>query len=116
VVSEATTAAGRALLGLDMTAPAGYWSNVSSGEMRTAILAIEREAQQVEAAKWRKAPATQPEPCRHDEWREGVYNIALAARFGGEAMDAKQRGGREKLAYIEREARALLVATEGQQT
>lgn len=39
-----------------------------------------------------------------DEASDTFQNINIAAYYGGQAMDAKKRGGREKLDYIERQA------------
>lgn len=50
------------------------------------------------------------DPGASEGLREALYNCGLAAHFGGELMDSKRRGGREKLAYIERTATAALAS------
>ena len=44
--------------------------------------------------------------------RAALWNCGFAAHNGTEAMRQKRRGGREKLAYIERTAEAALEGTD----
>ncbi|HLE79612.1 MAG TPA: hypothetical protein VI687_04405 [Candidatus Limnocylindrales bacterium] len=64
------------------------WRTV--GDLRR-LIALARDAERLRAALW---------------------NCGFAAHNGTEAMRQKRRGGREKLAYIERTAEAALEGTD----